>query len=160
MLNCPLPYYSLIAYRHIGFLPYLVVGTQGIKAQIIFSLNLQVFQPFASETPLFAVFCYASSQHKREASGHMKDVEACLALDEAIGQSSQGYHKWGHAAPRSRVLKIGLVALSGISASSDSRTKFLWQTAPRHRRRLMSSLKPKALEPEHKCIKKHAKQTC
>lgn len=27
----------------------------------------------------------------RDATGHIKDVEACLALDEAIGQSSQGY---------------------------------------------------------------------
>lgn len=73
----------------------------------------------------------------RAASGHMKDVAACLALDEAIGQSSQGYQKGGHAAPESWVLKIGLVALSGISASSDSRTKFLWQTEPSHRRCLM-----------------------
>lgn len=77
----------------------------------------------------------------REASGHMKDVEGCLALDEAIGQSSQGYQKWGHAARASWVLKIGLVAPSGISASSDSRTKFLWQTEPR--RCLMWPLKPK-----------------
>ena len=73
----------------------------------------------------------------REPSGHMKDVGACLALDEAIGQSSQGYQKWGHAAPESWVLKMGLVAPSGISASSDSRTKFLWQTEPSHRRCLM-----------------------
>lgn len=67
----------------------------------------------------------------------MKDVEACLALDEAIGQSSQGYQTWGHAAPESWVLKMGLVALCGISASSDSRTKFFWQTEPSHRQCLM-----------------------
>lgn len=38
----------------------------------------------------------------RGASGQMKDVTACMALDEAIGQTSQGYQKWG--ARCSRVL--------------------------------------------------------
>lgn len=73
----------------------------------------------------------------RDTSGHMMDVQARLALDEAIGQSSQRYKSGGHAAPESWLLNMGLVALGGISASSDSRTKFLWQTEPSHRRCLM-----------------------
>lgn len=38
---------------------------------------------------------------------HEGCTQACLAWDETIGQGSQGYQKWGHAAPESWVLKIG-----------------------------------------------------
>lgn len=85
----------------------------------------------------------------------MEDVKACTALDEATGQTSQGYQKWGHAARESRDLKIPLVAPSGISVSSDSSKKFLWQLEPSDKLCLMQSLKPNALGPEQKYIKKH-----
>lgn len=84
----------------------------------------------------------------------MEDVKACTALDEAIGQTSQGYQKWGHAARESKDLKIPLVAPSGISVSSDSSKKFHWQSEPNDKLSLKQSLKPNALEPEQKYIKK------
>lgn len=62
-----------------------------------------------------------------------------------------------HAATESLVLKMGLVAFSGISASSDSRAKFLWQKKPSDRQCLMLPLKQETLQPEYKCIKKHIK---
>lgn len=52
-----------------------------------------MFQPFASETPL-SLHSAPIHPNMREVSGHIKDVQACLALDEAIGQSSQDYQKW------------------------------------------------------------------
>lgn len=53
---CPLHHLpNRVQFRSPGFLPYLAVGTLGIKAHVIFSLNLQVFQPFASESLLLDV---------------------------------------------------------------------------------------------------------
>lgn len=72
----------------------------------------------------------------------MKNAKACLDQNEAIGPSCQDYQKSGYVAAESCVLKMGLVAFNGISASFDSRTKFLWQIEPSHKPCLMFSLKP------------------
>lgn len=58
-----------------------------------------MFQPFASETPL-SLHSAPIHPNMREVSGHIKDVQACLALDEAIGQSSQDYQKWKGVLPQ------------------------------------------------------------
>lgn len=76
---------------------------------------------FASETGVLVT----SSGHERTV-----DMKVFLAKDEAIGHRCHDYQKSVRVCDC--VVKMGLVALCGISASSDSRTKFPWQTGPCH----------------------------
>lgn len=59
-----------------------------------FCINVQVFQPFCirdlSGRCIVALLC----PDMWGATGRMKYVMACVALDEAIGKTRQGYHEW------------------------------------------------------------------
>lgn len=119
--------------------------------------NVQVFQPFCvRDWPGFCIVVLLCPDMRR-ATRRMKAVMACVTLDEAIGQTLAGPSDcvcvWRggmmlQSAQRASIWKMCSVAPGGNSVSSDGRTKFPWQTKPRHALRLMRLVKPRTQQEQ------------